>query len=288
MTNELTNLTRFRREEQLVFLNSGQVPGIQSVDFGNELNAVPVSFIGLNYVNLAPNGPQESRVKVERLVIDGTDHFQPFTGNSGFNLYVIKDKADPQDNYGVTSGYIVGYTTKCSLGQIPRTEIDIVGFGNVGRIPSGESNETSGQFLIIPSTTTSYNLKIPGPGSVSLSLNNDLTLNRLLSYDVSMSIDRKAIYALGDRYPISVQMNYPIDVNIGFSYELADYSGYTTRNFPGNPKTGNFKLDIKDFTTDEVIQNFRFTGVQLVSESYSTDTDSNVSINARYRVLLVR
>lgn len=288
MPNQYSILDRHRRENQYVFLNSGQVPGIQSVTFENDFGSVPVTFLGLNYVNLAPNQAQEGRIRIDRLIIDGTDHFKPFTGNSGFNLYILKDQRGPVDNYGFTSGYIFNYTTRCSIGQIPRSEIGIMSFGNLGRIPSGESNDTSGQFINIQTSTESKNVKIPGPGSVSLTLNNDFTVNRLLAYEVNINIDRKAIYPLGDRYPVSIQTVYPIDINANFTFNLSDYSGYTIRDFPGNPKTGHLILNVNNFYDDTLIQDFRFSGMTLVYESYNTDVDGNVTVNARYRKLNTR
>lgn len=288
MQNEFNILDRYRRENQYVFLNSGQIPGIQSVSFENDFGSAPVNFIGLNYVNLAPTNAQEGRIRIDRLIIDGTDHFKPFTGNSGFNLYILKDQHNPVDNYGFTSGYIVNYSTKCSLGQIPRTEIGIMSFGNLGTIPSGESIDTSGQFINIQTSSESTNVKIPGPGSVSLTLNNDFTTNRLLSYDINIVVDRKPIYALGSRYPISIETNYPIDVNANFTFDLASYSGYSIRDFPGNPKTGNLILNINNFNDSTLIQDFRFTGMTLIYESYTTDIDGNTTVNARYRKLMTR
>jgi len=218
MPNNYSLLDRYRRENQYVFLNSGQIPGIQSVTLENDFGAFPVNYIGANYtyMHLAPNAVQEGRIRVDRLIIDGTDHFKPFTGQSGFNLFILKDRNEPVDNYGFTSGYITNYTTRCSLGQIPRTEIGIISYGNLGKIPSGESTDTAAQFINIQTSTETKNLKIPGPGSVSLTLNNDFNINRLLSYDLSVNIDRRGIYALGDRYPVSIETNYPIDVIINF------------------------------------------------------------------------
>lgn len=288
MTNEFNILDRYRRENQYVFLNSGQIPGIQSVGFENDFGSVPVNFIGLNYVNLAPGQAQEGRIRIDRLIIDGTDHFKPFTGNSGFNLYILKDQHNPIDNYGFTSGYIVNYSTKCSLGQIPRTEVGVMSFGNLGRIPSGESVDTSGQFINIQTSSETKDVKIPGPGSVSLTLNSDFTTNRLLAYDLNIGIDRKPVYALGSRYPISVQTNYPIDVNVNFTFDLASYSGYTIRDFPGNPKTGNLILNVNNFNDSSLIQDFRFSGMTLIYENYTTDIDGNTTINAKYRKLMTR
>lgn len=288
MINEYNILDRYRRENQYVFLNSGQIPGIQSVSVENDFGAAPVTFIGVNYVNLAPNQAQEGRIRIDRLIIDGTDHFKPFTGSSGFNLYVLKDQHNPVDNYGFTSGYINNYSTKCSLGQVPRTEVGIVSFGNLGKIPSGESADTSGQFINIQTSSEVTNFKMPGPGSVSLSLNGDFTTNRLLAYNLNMVIDRKPVYALGSRYPISVQTNYPIDVTANFTFDLANYSGYTIRDFPGSPKTGNLILLVNNFNDGSLIQDFRFSGVTLVNESYVSDIDGNTTINAKYRVLMTR
>lgn len=288
MINELGIIDRYRRENQYVFINSGQVPGIQSVGFENDFKSFPINFIGLNYVNLAPNEAQEGRCRIDRLIIDGVDHFSQFTGHSGFNLYVLKDRLSPTDNYGFTSGYIVNYNTICLLGQIPRTEVGIVSFGNFGRIPSGESKDTSGQFINIQSNTETRRPTVPGAGSISLSLNNDFIVNRLLSYNIDININRRPIYPLGDRYPVAVEIVYPIDINANFTFDLANYSGYSVRDFPGNPKTGHLILQVKDFSDDSIIQAFRFSGMTLVYDSYTTDIDGNVIINASYRRLNTR
>ncbi len=288
MINELGILDRYRRENQFVFLNSGQIPGIQSVGFENDFGTSPVNYIGANYINLAPNRAQEGSIRIDRLIIDGTDHFKPFTGESGFNLYILKDQHNPTDNYGFTSGFVNNYSTRCALGQIPRTEIGVISFGNLGKVPSGESNDTSGQFINIQSSTTPGGPTIPGPGSVTISLNNDFNLNRLLAYDINVNIERRGVYALGARYPISIETNYPIDITAGFTFDLADYSGYTIRDFPGNPKTGNLILQVRSFRDNSLIQDFRFSGVTLVSESYNTDVDGNVTVNAKYRKLNTR
>ena len=286
--NEYNLLDRYRRENQYVFLNSGQIPGIQSVSFENDFGAFPVNYIGVNYVNLAPNQAQEGRIRVDRLIIDGTDHFKPFTGESGFNLYVLKDQHNPTDNYGFTSGYIVNYSTKCSLGQVPRTEIGIMSFGNLGRIPSGESNDTSGHFINIQTSSESKDVKMPGPGSISITLNNDFTINCFLAYDLNIGIPRKPVYALGDRYPIAIETVFPIDVDISFTFDLANYSGYTIRDFPTSPKTGNLILNVNNFRDDTLIQDFRFSGVTLVYENYTSNIDGNVIVNAKYKKLMTR
>ena len=288
MNNELGILGRYRRENQYVFLNSGLVPGIQSISVENDFGVVPVNFIGLNHVNLAPGRAQEGRIRLDRLIIDGTDHFKPFTGVSGFNLYLLKDQHNPIDNYGFTSGYISSYSTKCALGQIPRTELGIMSFGNLGTVPSGESIDTSGQFLNIQTSSETCNLTIPGAGSITLTLNNDFVVNRLLGYEIDINTNRRPIYALGDRYPLAVEIAYPIEISANFTFDLADYSGYAIRDFPGNPKSGNLILQVRDFDDNTLIQDFRFSGVSLVGESYNTDIDGNVSVNARYKRFNVR
>ena len=287
--NNLTNLNRFRKEEQLVFLNSGQIPGIQSVNFGNNFGAFPVKHIGINKVILTSNSPQEGQVKINRMIIDGTDPFAPYvTGVSGFNLFVLKDKSNPLDNYGCTSGYIVNYNTRCGIGEIPISEVDVMSFGNIGCIPSGESNEVSRQFLNIPTSTTNYNLKVPGAGSVSITLNNDIVLNRVQSYNLSITADRKAIYALGSRYPIAVEINYPISIGFNFSCAVSNYSGMNVRDFPILPKTGNLILSINNFADNVNIQSFRFTGMQLISENVNNDTETSMNLNANYVGFLTR
>lgn len=286
-SNNLTVLDRTRRENQLVFVNQTQIPGIQSISFNNEARFSPLKHIGLDSVRYVSRGPQEGTCAITNLIIDARDPFLQFTGHSGFNLYVLQNKNDPKENYGFTSGYISSYTTRCSVGEIPSTEIQIVTYGNIGRIPSGESTDVLNHFTNIPATTFSQNLMVAGPGSIELSI-GDFRTNRVLSYEITYNIPREAVYPLGRRTPTQVNIVFPIEITCNFEIDVNDYSGTALRRFPCNPKTTDLTLRLRAFDTNQRINTFNFYDLRLLSERYETTVNGNTKAFLQYYTYITR
>ena len=45
-------------------------------------------------------------------------------------------------------------------------------------------------------------------------------------------------------------------------------------------------LNVNNFRDDTLIQDFRFSGVTLVYENYTSNIDGNVIVNAKYKKLM--
>ena len=90
--------SRIRRDEQFVFINGVQIPSVQSVQGNYTNNAALVKFLGnSNQPIIQPRGPQIGDFSISTLVM-GQDLFLQYTGNIGFNGYVIKNKSNPKDH----------------------------------------------------------------------------------------------------------------------------------------------------------------------------------------------
>ena len=138
MSNDINNLARRRREEQLFFVNGTQISGIQSLDANYSTNYAPLKFIGMNETQYIQRGPKTASITLNQSLI-ASDQFLKFTGSSGFNGYVFKSKSNTSDNFSFTSGYLTSYNSRCGIGNIPEVSIGVQVYGNIGELANTES-----------------------------------------------------------------------------------------------------------------------------------------------------
>ena len=77
-------LSRIRREGQKLAVNGTGVNALQSLSFGYETTAVPISTLGLEKVIYAPNSPQTASIQANSLMVYD-DFFVGFTGELPFS-----------------------------------------------------------------------------------------------------------------------------------------------------------------------------------------------------------
>lgn len=283
-TNNLITNANFTREEQHFFINSTEIPGVQSIEATSEINSVPLVYIGMTGISYIPVGPQQGQVSINALLISN-DQFIDFTGKHGVNGYILKKQTNTGDNFGFTSGYLTSYSSTCSIGQIPQIGAQFLVVGNIGKIDSSEASSVITNFTSITGATSTLALKIADPGSMTISL-SDFDTNRVQSYSLNINVPRQVNYILGDRYPNSVEINYPMQVSLDFTVDYNDYVTKSIRDFPFNDKIRNITLVHKNLEDSSTISTFAFTGMQLTSERYATDVNGSVTLTAKYQTFL--
>lgn len=277
---------RLTHGEQRFFLNQQEIPGIQTFNANYDISAQFLKYIGVKDKNLVPRGAQIGSFSLSTLLISD-DYWINYTGKDGFNGYLLVDKSNLAQNFSFTSGYLSSYTSRGSIGQIPQVEVNGSVFGNMGRFASSESSQVTADYGAIPSTYPTGVLKIPGPGSISISI-EDFISNRVQSYELNISIPRNPVYSLGQRNPYCVEINYPIELTADFTVEIFDYTGIKMQNFPLTPKVKDLTLGVYDYNTFQPISVFNFGGMTLVSEKYSAGISSNSTIQLTYKSYLTR
>lgn len=282
MPNNYIQKSNTKRENQHFFLNTTEIFGIQNIEASYSQNVFPLKFIGMGKPVMVPDGPLKSQCNLECLAIN-SDPFIRLTGNTGFNGYIVKGRDNTNENFSFTSGYLTSYNSKCSIGEIPQIGAAFTVFGNMGRLNSGESSYVSGQLATISGGSSSLSMAVAGPGSITLNLDDFLT-NRVLSYDLSINVNRNAIYPLGTRAPTAVEINYPIEILVNFQFAMNDYVPQNLYSFPLTPKVKNLSLVLRAFDTNNLITSYVFNDLFLTDESQSAGTDgSSAVINASYR-----
>lgn len=285
MRDDLINNGNIYKEEQHFFVNSTEIPGVQSIEASFTQNMAAVNHIGLSGITYIPRGPQEASVSVSSLFITN-DQFINLTGNTGINGFIVKGKGETASNFSFTSGYLTAYSTTCSIGQIPQINAAFNVYGNMGKLAASESATVSTQLTQISTNTSTSPLRIADPGSMSINL-GEYTTNRLQSYSLNINVNRLPVYILGSRLPARVEINYPMEVNLSFTIEQNDYTPEKLRDFPFNEQTKSVTIVQKDLKDSSTIATYGFSGLKIVSENYGTNVNGATTITTSLKGYLL-
>jgi hypothetical protein len=278
---------RITRGEQRFFLNETEVNGVQSAQIGYNLGGQPTKFLGgLAGVDNHPVGGVDATARVDMLMMNvGDDPFYQFTGNRGFDGYIIKDSLDMRGdaakgnasyNFSFKSGYLTSYSTSWALGGLPQISADIQIFNKAGRLAMGDIPSA-----IIGQNQTSARA-IPDPGAVDITLMDDLSSNRLMSYSVSVSCQRSPKFFLGSRYASFINLVSPVVISCDFQIEVDDYLAYNVDSYPCDTVKKDLTINIKEKNTDNLLRTYSFPNLQLASENYQAGVNGNAVVNAKY------
>lgn len=279
------SLGRIRGENQLIYLGTGQLIGVQDISINQNFGNQPLNYIGIQNKNLNQivNQEQFSDVSIDAFLIN-QDFFIALTGHQPVNIFILRQQSDLNENYCLVSGYLNSYSSKYVYGQIPQISTSFKFINNVGKIPTGSLDGLSYSQLTgirgnIYSTGTNY--LIPHGGSIDLSL-NESTGNRVLQYSINVSVSRVPFYNIGSRFPIKTNRVFPITVNCDFSLEVGIYSGTQLRDIPQNKQIQDVNLQINDYNGGGTICSYNFPAMELVSETYNTTVDGNTTVTKRF------
>ena len=271
---------RITRGEQRFFLNETEVNGVQTAQIQYNLGGEPTKFLGgIAGVDNHPVGGVNASAKVDMLMMNvGDDPFYAFTGHQGFNGYILRGKNSdkPYDNFSFQSGYLTSYDTRWAIGQLPSISANIQIFNEAGRlhlddIPSSLAN-----------TAPTSAKAIPDPGSVDITLQDDLQSNRLMSYTINVNFKRNPMFFLGSRYASFVDLVSPVVISCGFQIEIEDYAAGRVSAYPCETIKRDLTVSIKEKGTDNVLRTYSFPDLQLSSESYQIGVGGNALMNVSY------
>ena len=280
------------RENQEVFIGSGQVYGAQALSYSWQIPEAPLEFVGQSNSIVIPQGPQVGDYSLRAFVVD-TDPFVKCIQSGGFNGFITDDRTDPDRFYSFYSGYLSRYTLSCAVDQLPEVNASFRVVGDMGKIPSGDLPTGAVAELrhITGSTQTepTGGYRTAAATSIEITM-DDFDANIVNNFTLGLEIPRRDYYKIGRRSPFSVEIDYPMAATADFQIEVngADvgYSGSSFRGYPCKSKLKNFNVKIKDYQSYDVITQFNFTGATLIGENYTVDVDNNLKIQARYKVYI--
>jgi len=257
-------LSRARREDQKLAVNGTGINAIQSISLGYESTAQPISTLGQQNMIFAPGSPQTASIRAESLMVYD-DFFLQFTGEVPFSGQLDYKN----QNIKFTEAYLSSYSSSCSIGEIPSLAMQAEIYGEMG---------TGNYFDFGATSPHDTSLKVAGYNSIVINL-DEFNTNRVLSYSLDIQTPRTTVYAFNDRTPSEVVSDSPVDVTLNFAIEADDYKIKNIRFVPEETVFRDVTIQINENNTNSSIQSFSFNNMLLISEQYSSDLNSNVSIN---------
>lgn len=285
--------TRLNRRKQHFFLNDSEVSGVQSVVSNFQTPVKPILHLGMSELNYTSDGPIVGQIQLTSYFISH-DHFIDKTGDVGFNGYLLENNSSIADNFSFTSGYLNQYSHTCSVGDIPQINANIQVFGKIGKIPTtaGEMLDDSPSHLsnIQSSAGATYPLRVIAPGSIEIDFRDEFTSNRVNSYSISVTSNRNPLFVLGKKYPDSVELAYPVEVQCDFSMDITRDSFTMNNNFdaPCTPNSGDLTITVKDYNTNEIVNQYNLPNLRLTNQTYNVGAGSNANVNLTYKTYLLR
>jgi|TARA_Y100000593_G_scaffold95106_1_gene199791 hypothetical protein len=271
------------RENQQVFIGSGQAFGVQSVEGSHELPEAPLEFVGLSDVIPYPSREAQGSMNFSALAV-ASDPFIKTIKSGAINAYILKERANSTDNYSFYSGYLTSYSNTCAIGEIPQLSASYKVVGDMGRIETGDFPDHAVTELdhIRDTDKESVDFNVTAATTAEITL-DDFTTNLVEDYSVNINIPRKDYYIIGKRTPQSVEIDYPVTVTASFTITVNDYSGMTMQGYPCKTKLKNFDIKLKNYKNHSLLTEFAFSNATLISESYSVTAEDQVRISATYR-----
>lgn len=277
--------TNLAKDQQKFFVNGAQWPGIQSIQFGYDQNFSFLTFLGQKDVRYldAVNGPKVGSLSTNG-VLNSTDIYLPYTGNVSCNALILDDVNDGGANFSINSAYLTSYSHRYSIEQQPNISLNFQAFGDVGLVPVSEKTATEISELSSAQNKSTLLLKTFSVGCASLT-SSFANNYRIMSYEISVSSPRQAIYKIGSPTPTIVQ-KYPIEIGVAFQVEIPKFDSYRLSDYPANKRLENILITLSDF--DGVSQQtYSFNDMLLRSQSIGVSTDASTAINFSYSKVLL-
>lgn len=273
---------RISLDDQLFFINSTPIAGVQSLQFDTRKNLSVLRYLGQKKHKFYANGIQGGTVSINRLCVSD-DIFLPLTGESGFNGYIIRQSAS--DNYSFASGYMTSYSLQGGINNPIQMTANIDVFGNLGTLESSDHNQISTDF----SNINNHNYvepvyKFAHPHYTSVTCDN-VTSNRLQSFEINIQIPREPTFYLGKTEPDHVEINGPISINCSFQYEIDNYNMNKSKNKSTNHKISDITIALKT-SQGSTIQTYSFSDMELLNESLSSSNNGSVIVDAEYQTFI--
>ena len=96
-------------------------------------------------------------------------------------------------------------------------------------------------------------------------------------------MNRQPIYKVGSKDPVEVCLIKPLEMTANFTLSVDDYETKRVLDILESPQTSNIKVLIKSADLSQTLQTYEITNASLVSETLSSSTDAEMTVNLSYQ-----
>ena len=275
--------------EQNFYVNGTGLSGVQAINGSYGIQERPMNVVGYGYVNHILDAPLQGNFTIDRVLIneDGLLNFTgdgaAFSGVVSYNTYGTRSQTG---SFGFHSGYLTSYSLSCDVGSLPEVSADITVYGDIG---SGIQFDT----LLgdkDPSEDTAINA--PNQGSIGITCGEiNTSSNRIVSFNHEISCQREAVYALPRsatdferaKYPVQVDLVYPLEQTTNITMEIDDYETKTLYQYLTGAHSGQVNIDISGGNHDAAIATFHLDDARLINEAFSSSIGGVATVNMTFK-----
>lgn len=241
--------------------------GVDNVDISNVHPTNLTKTLGYNIGLTTINGPPQQELSFSRYLIY-EDPMLQYTGSTHF-IGELEIGAEDEGRINFKSGYLTNYSVNCAVGNVPRVSVRAVIYDPL----------TTGVQLDAYSSAH-QTIEIPNQGSMSLTAKG-VSLNRVNSFNYSVTCNRKPYYSVGSTVPSKVNLLYPLEYAATVELDL-DAGNITS----GNHLFKNLHNKSVDFTingrTNNWTRTFSIPNASLVDERVNSSADGIVNLTLSY------
>lgn len=245
-------------------LGGYNLSGISSLDLNSDFGVGFIPTIGNRHFGMTKVSPAQCSLSMNRSLIY-SDPVLGYTGDLPCSGIFTKNGI----KYGFSSGYLENYAISCSVGQIPSSSSS---FSIFGRIQSGLAEQAS-----VPHPE----IFIPSPKSIFVS-NDFAETNRVVGFDYSINIPRKAAYSVNSIDPNYVFVNGPRKISASISYDVGGFLPMDIDFFVSKIFAPSFNVIINNRASPSVVSSFRVENAQIISQQINSSADSPQTLNLEY------
>ena len=276
-------LGRIRRNAENVTINGTGIQGITSAQLGyDSVAASPLSNLGINRIEYAPQGPQTANLQLNTLLthtlspsapVTSSEVLQNFTGAAAFSGVV----GYGSKNMIFTEAYMETYSASCGIGEIPSISTSSTIFGEFG----------TGSLGPVPTDSYPSQVNIASYNSMEVNL-DEFNTNRMLSFSVEIATPRVPLYAMGLNVPTGVIAGTPVEVNVNFVLDVDDYEIKNMRFVPEQTVFRDTTITLKKNNSNIELLRYSFNDMLLTSESFQASDQGNAGVNFNLRSFILR
>lgn len=245
------------------FINSQELPGIDSLSVSYDHQASVINPVGFAYSTTTVNGPVQQKVSFSRSLIyqDPILNYAsvPITGGIVYN----------NQSYIFNSGYLDEYMVDCAVGSIPRVSTNITVYDEMKKINSP-----------IISNFEMPSISIPNQGSVFLYCDKSST-NRVSSFSLSIKFANKPLYSIGSKMPTKVVKFEAIQYSLTVEIDVDDAFMSNALDFLNNAQLMNVDCSILG-RDNQSLFDISIPNASLVSENINSSADGGIKLTLKY------
>jgi hypothetical protein len=250
--------------ENRVFINGIQLPGIESAEFSYSNSYSPSRFLGVSTIHSLVSNDTQKQFSFARYLIYNDPCLQ-FTGNSPISGSVHYDGK----SYGFNSGFLTDYSVNCAVGAIPNVNANFAVYGQMNTGISASGN------VVAPT------IFIPNQGSISLTCDN-VSTNRVVGFDYALKINREPIYTIGSSFPAEVITMQGIEFSASVQIDVDDAFMQNAASFLSLRENKSISFTVRSRDGNTILQQFSIPRASLIGENLTSSADGGVKLTINY------